>query len=486
MLVSFQLASKYPANLIGLFDNLEQLASDPACFEVLVKVDTEDPEIQAVVASEARCRKFKLRQMVMPRGKGYEELWKALNDLYRLTDRSAYFVCNINDEVRIKEKGWDDRLRRYVGLFPDHIYRLRTSKLKFRNYYDFWECGFAPENYAFYTKRWLDICGDWNPCFGPDSSQQYIAYYLGYGNYPAIRQFNRDVPILDISWRGEGVGHGLSAEQQIQRTSTNFRLWMRQVSHPMQEELFRRARMLQAHIVQAVCARECRVEIVDDRRTRTVLLRDAESGELLDLLPYKLSRVGLALRNFRRTLHFGYYAGGGRDSRTLLPVSILEYLMHRYPPFRQVVFRGLRGLQSAAKAIRQTLRPISTPRWVKDALSWLGSMVRAKSPLGRKQRLNVIFKVVILYRGYLAARKVFKPSTWFVDSRRLAWVLRDRDLRWLTIKASARARLRRSQDAWFEGAVRETTTDETLRRLDDLAVGEKAHQEAGVRANTRI
>src|SRR6266850_2703379 len=336
-LVSYQLASKYPENLRGLLDNLEGLARDPTCFEVLVKVDTEDRATQSLVAAEAQLRKCHVRAMITPRGKGYEELWIALNELFRLTNPSAYFVCNVNDEVRIRAKDWDDRLRRYVGLFPDHIFRLRTSKLKLRNYFDFWECGFAPESYAFFTKRWLDICGDWNPCFGPDSSQQYIAYYLAYANYPGIRQFNRDVPILDIGWVGEGVGRGLASEQQIQRTASNCRLGMRQVSHPMQQELFRRARLLQAHIMQAECALQCRIDIVDERSTRTVLLRDADDGQLLDLLPYKISRIRLAVRNFRRTLRYLYYAGGGPESRNLLPISILQFLILRHPRFRRLL-----------------------------------------------------------------------------------------------------------------------------------------------------
>src|SRR5438094_9404004 len=132
MLVSFQLASKHPDALVGLFDNVEQLASDPSCFEVLVKIDVEDEAMQAVLAAEVPRRKFRLRPLVTPRRRGYEDLWQALNELFHLTDPSAYFVCNVNDEIRIRERGWDERLRRYVGLFPDHIFRLRTSRLKFR------------------------------------------------------------------------------------------------------------------------------------------------------------------------------------------------------------------------------------------------------------------------------------------------------------------------------------------------------------------
>jgi hypothetical protein len=367
MLVSFQLASKFPHALVGLLDNLEQLASDPSCFEVLVKVDSEDPDMQAVLAAEAPRRKFRLRPLVTPRGRGYEDLWQALNELFQLTDPAAYFVCNINDEVRIKGAGWDDRLRRYVGLFPDHIFRLRTSRLKFRNYYDFWECGFAPENYAFFTKRWLDICGDWNPCFGPDSSQQYIAYYLGYATYPGIKQYNRDVPILDVGWDNEGVGRNLSPSAQRRRTAINFRLWHRQVSHPMQQELYRRARLLQAHIIQAECASLCKIDIVDDRRRRMILLFDQNGGALLDLLPYKLSRVGIFLGNVRRSARYTFFAGGGRDARNLMPISIIEYLVLRYP-------RLQRCTESISPSSRyRPLLPIRT-------IEYLALLARSISP----------------------------------------------------------------------------------------------------------
>lgn len=361
MLVSFQLASKHPENLIALFNNLEQTAADPTCFEVLVKADIEDKATQDVLESEAKKRKFKLVAMITPRRRGYEDLWQALNELFHLTDPSAYFVCNINDEVRITQHGWDERLSRYKGLFPDNIFRLRTSKLKFRNYYDFWECGFAPENYAFFTKRWLDICGDWNPCFGPDSSQQYIAYYLGYSTKHAIKQYNRDVPILDISWRNEGVGRNLTIDEVRRRTAVNFRLWGRQVSHPMQEEMFRRARLLQAHIMQTEMASHCAIEIVDEPRNRTIVLKDGADGELLDLLPYKINRVRHALRNLRRNAHYTYFAGGGREASNLLPFSVAEFLMFRHPAIRRFVeaaspVRLYAGVGTRAAALRGLIR----------------------------------------------------------------------------------------------------------------------------------
>lgn len=395
MLVSFQLASKYPENLAALFDNLET-ASDLSCFEVLVKADTEDLATRAFLESEVRRRRFRLVPLIAPRRRGYEDLWEALNDLHHIADPSAYFVCNINDEVRIQPAGWDDRLKSYVGLFPDHIFRLRTSKLKFRNYYDFWECGFAPENYAFYTKRWMDICGDWGPCFGPDSSQQYIAYYLGYGNYPSIKQYNRDVPILDISWANEGVGLNIMGEEaRLRRAAANLRLWGRQVSHPMQQELYRRARLLQAHIMQASIASAYQIEVVDDRRKRTILLRDVTDHALLDLLPYRISKVRLLLQNLRRYLRYTYFAGGGRQSRNVMPISVYEFLYYRHLIIRHALESISRlngccssGARHAVKSIVEAMKYIwSGPqcvvalfgRWAENCRSGLKRYARSVS-----------------------------------------------------------------------------------------------------------
>jgi hypothetical protein len=509
MLVSFQLASKFPQALVGLLDNLEQLASDPSCFEVLVKIDSEDPHMQAVIAAEVPRRRCRLRPLVTPRRRGYEDLWEALNELFKLTDPAAYFVCNLNDEVRIRGQGWDDRLRRYVGLFPDHIFRLRTSRLKFRNYYDFWECGFAPENYAFFTKRWLDICGDWNPCFGPDSSQQYIAYYLGYANYPSIKQYNRDVPILDIEWDNEGVGLNLSPPDHRRRTAVNFRLWQRQVSHPMQQELYRRARLLQAHIIQAECASLCPIDIIDDRPRRTILLRDANDGALLDLLPYKLSRVGMFLRNVRRSARYTYFAGGGRDARNLLPISTIEYLILRYPSFRRfiesvsprrrnrrsrdrLVARYVAFRRSARRLIlrfvlrsRISARRLEKKNAIGRALiptlrSLVVAVLRASKAVtakftdaafirsrnsehpGRRGLLRGgrrlmrrtvrragIFAYAVLRRTKESVRSLTTPNVWRRNGNRIALALMDRDRRWLTIQDINRGRIAPTRNPWF-------------------------------------
>jgi hypothetical protein len=332
-LVSFHLASNDPENLVGLFDNLQEKTSDLGCIEVLVKIDTEDGRMHEVMAQQVVTRPFSIRCISRPCGAGFADLWKAYNELLPLTDGNAYFLCLLSDEVRLNETGWDAKLKLYVGLFPDHIFRLRTTRLKFRNYYDFWECGYAPDSFAFYTKRWLEIVGNWNVCSGPDSSQQFIAYYLGYANYPGFHQYNRDVPILDISFSGEGASAGMNIAQRQLRDTLNFRLWFPLVSHAVQEELFRRARLLQANISLAEFG-NIPVEIVEDASKRSILIRNTATGVIYDILSYRISRLKLLLRNLRRTLRYKFYAGGGPESWDAFPFSLLEFLIIYYPRLR--------------------------------------------------------------------------------------------------------------------------------------------------------
>jgi hypothetical protein len=329
MLVSFQTASKYPERFLGLLDNLQSLADDPTCFEVLVKIDSEDPEYAALLEREKARRPFGLKALATPRAGGYPDLWIGLNQLYQMTDPRCYFAVAINDELRIQEKGWDTRLARYRGLFPDHIFRLRSSALKLRQYFDLWECGYAPENYAFTTTRWLDITEGWNPCFGPDSSQQFIAYYLAKANLPSHQQYVREVPILDINWGNEGAGVDLSGEAARLRNWQNMRTWQRIVSHPMQEELHRRARLLQAHIIIEDPKSDVFVgdaEIYTDRRFKAVVIASRDDGAVLRVLSYRVPRLRHFLATLRRNLQYYYYGGGGAEAFYAQPFAAFQAL----------------------------------------------------------------------------------------------------------------------------------------------------------------
>ena len=177
-LISIHLNSNRPAQLAIYFDNIEETMHDLNLIEVLVNCDDHDTAMQEMLNREIKKRKFTIKYITSPRPASFCDLWKPINALLSITDPHAYFLLNISDEMLFATKGWDAVLKKYVGLFPDHLFRLRASRNKFRNYFDRWECSFAQDSIPITTKKWVEIGGDWNPCFGPDSYQQLIAFYL--------------------------------------------------------------------------------------------------------------------------------------------------------------------------------------------------------------------------------------------------------------------------------------------------------------------
>ena len=118
----------------------------------------------------------------------------------------------------VEEYNWDGALEKYIHYFEDNIFRLRTSVYKNRNYTDLYECGYAPDTTAIYSRKYLEVQGDFSPCFGPDNGQQFVAYYLSKINLPRHYQFSRDIVINEISFLGQGTNAGLSDSQKNKRS----------------------------------------------------------------------------------------------------------------------------------------------------------------------------------------------------------------------------------------------------------------------------
>ena len=231
MLASFHLASNNPLNLLNLMKNIENTAAAPESIEILVKVDQEDHAMIRFLSREKQKWKVNFKHIITPRLEGYSSLWLAYNELLPLCDDDVYFVSLITDEFRFLEYGWDTKLRKYIDFFPDGIFRLRISQFKLHNYFNYWECGYAPDSYAFHTKKWFDVSGDWNACNTPDAFQQLVMFYLYKSTLPSPRnvQHSRDIPIWDIKISGETPYLGLSEEQlkeRVRRAKIDWRIFI--------------------------------------------------------------------------------------------------------------------------------------------------------------------------------------------------------------------------------------------------------------------
>jgi hypothetical protein len=341
VLLSIHLSSNRPAQFVRFLDCLMSATHDPSCAEVVVHIDDGDDRMHGVVKEQAATRPLRIKFVSRPRNGGFYGLWRAFDDLLRATSPTAYFVVNFNDEMYFKTPGWDTRLRKYVELFPDRIFRLKTSDQRFRNYYDFWEAGFANDTSAIMTKRWLELGGGWCPCNGPDSFQQCVAFYFGWlDRFNAQRPY-RELAVHDLEIGGAGANRELRGRELRDRLGGAIRPWFVLMSHTMQEEAARRARKLHAHIWLHEHGL-ANAAVRDNRMRRRIEIAD-DGGRILHSLPYGLSALRIGLTNRWRLLNYAYYGGGGALYARRLVRNTLAFLSIRY----EAVYR-----------LRQWLRPL--------------------------------------------------------------------------------------------------------------------------------
>jgi len=344
--VSIQLNSNRPAQLAWFFDSLESTAAAPEDIEVLLHIDKGDSAMEAAVAHEQQRRRFTLRILQTDLVKSYATLWKPLNPLFKMTHPDVYFVINLSDEILFETKGWDSILRQYVGYYPDHIFRLRASKYRFRNYTDFWECGYAPDSIAFYSRRWLELSGDWNPCLGPDSFQQSVAFYMFTSDRLSSQQFCRDIALPDMHFSGEGAGCGLEGKVKYDRICTNYRAWFVLMSHTMQEEAKRRAMRMKAHMIAHQHGGLEKAKVIEHSRTKQFSIYRSETGKNIKKISYRLSYIRVTLTNLLRIPCMIRY-WGGNDEDINFTISSITLMIAAYIPFGvpALTYIGARRLQ---------------------------------------------------------------------------------------------------------------------------------------------
>ncbi len=320
--ISFQMCSNDKENLEKFIDNIDETAAKPEQIELILKIDEEDGSLQRFIEKKRKKSKISIFPVIGPRGEGYFELWKWLNVLLSYTDPKAYFVCNSFDEMYFETKNWDTKLRKYVGLFSDDIFRLRTSIFRYRNYHDIWEPGYAPDSTAFYTKRWLDIVGKWNACHGPDSYQQFVAYYLTKIDYPSKLQIQRDIPIPDIEIGGQGANLGLEGEKSRARIKGNLIAWHKLLSHAVQQDCNCSAALLAANIYVFKHNLTKDAEIVV--RKKKVIVQYKITKDIIASWDFSLSKCFFLFLKLSRFPYHSYYCGGFKNQKPRFWKGILE------------------------------------------------------------------------------------------------------------------------------------------------------------------
>ena len=330
-LLSIHLTSNRPSYFVTFLDRLEESTEDPRSVEVVLKIDDTDAPMNALLASESKRRPFRITYISTPLVGGFYELWRSYDELLRISHPDAYFVVGLNDEMYFMKRGWDTRLRTYVGLYPDHIFRLRTSIHRERNTFDYWEASCAGDLTPIMTKRWLDLGGGWCPCNGPDSFQNAVAYYFGWlYRHDTFNRPYRERVVHDIEFGGYGANRGITDRVTFRkRIRGSVAAWFTLVSYCTQQEAARRAQLLHAHI--AAAARGLRdYDVIDERRRRSLAVIDRGTGARVWQARYALNPWRIRATNLIRKFNYPFYGGSGDAVRYQRRANLVYYLLLRH------------------------------------------------------------------------------------------------------------------------------------------------------------
>ncbi len=230
-LISIHLNTNKPEAFSKFITSLTESANEIEQIEVLVSIDIDDKNIHHTIKLLKDKYPNLIKIIKTDLIKSFSDAWKPLNILLNETSNSVKFISCMSDEIIFITKGWDSIILNYDNLYEDNIFRIRCSRYKKEKYQDIWECGYKPDSYAFYTKKWLDLVGQWNPCIGPDTYQECISFYMN--NYG--EKFQRNIINDDINLLGEEVSTGLGFKERIQRSRIYYKAFFKLMSYKIQK-----------------------------------------------------------------------------------------------------------------------------------------------------------------------------------------------------------------------------------------------------------
>lgn len=297
-LLSIIVASNRPTQMQAFLENINQTLSDKSSVEVLVKIDDGDDVMRALLEKASKSYSYDIRYLQTPKLDGYYTLHLGYQELLAIANPSSYFFQILSEEVRFSHSGWDLELKKFVKLFPDDVYRLKISQLKYRNYYSHHDCGPTPENFPFITRRWMELAGGVGDCWGPDGWHQYIDYHLGLTEgINGIPGLFRGIPIHTIAIHGEAAAQGLTQEQAEKRAHRIFQEWWRMFRVEAQQNFRKIATRMAAHI-WAANALMGDYKIVDDIEACSYTLYSEKTGHPVKRMYYYLSATYIMRENF--------------------------------------------------------------------------------------------------------------------------------------------------------------------------------------------
>lgn len=350
VLISLHFSSKRPGQVKQLFDNVMATAEKPDRVEFCIHTDGGHTAMADFLGEASSHYPFRIVPYPYRKLASFTEINEPLNDLINITHPDAIFCMLLSDEMRFKTPGWDRKLAQYQGIFPDNLFRLRTSRMKLRNYSDLWECGFCQDSSPIVTRQWLEKTGGWGDHYVSDAYQQLVAHYLRSYDCNRSAHIERDIPAMDIEMAPDHPGLLGSVEQYQERWARGIRAWFDQiVSIGMHRSTRHAAARIRAEIENARLEGVMRIE--DDKRMQCVIMLDDEG--VVNRWSYRLPtlRFYLIHQVYRRFYYRRYLEKRGISSRVFV-LSTLSYLNARYPLVKGVIKGAVRTIKSL-KGVRK-------------------------------------------------------------------------------------------------------------------------------------
>lgn len=295
MFLSIFIATIRPTNVIGFLNNIRETIDDPDSTEILIKVDKGNNKLVQIIEEYKKTAPFVIKYIASEKLDGYYSLDVGYNELLQMAHPETYFCWLLTDEIRLKTKGWDTILKKYIGFFPDDIFRIKLSIFQAKNYLDFFECLPCPDNYAVTTRKWLEITGGWGNFWGPDSWHQCVDFYLGLCTNPNDKfGIWRSFPLYDIVVEGQEAGLGIEDSAAMRERAIRIAHgWKKHSSHKAQENFLMLAQRLNAHI-WATKQNLPNYMIIEDHIDKTVSLLDV-NNKILGQWSYSVPRIKINL-----------------------------------------------------------------------------------------------------------------------------------------------------------------------------------------------
>lgn len=290
-LLSVHLPSNRPFFFRRLVTSLAERAVDRSRLDIVVKIDDADTAMHKEVEAVRRDLGVDITALVSPRPRDYYDLSRFCNDAFAHSDPEAYFCWHVNDEVVVETQNWDELLARYVGFFPDHLFRLKISPDKMlRNFLDIHEVNLYGD-FPITTRRWLELTEGWVKGHGAEPYQEAVAFML------VERGIHRSIPLPDFRVAGDEPGQNIAAETVHLRNERMCYHWDQNMAPGLREQMARCARRIELSVTAGKMGLvDYRLEEFTSGKYISLIAAD---GAVMSRLWYAVDPLAIHLANLR-------------------------------------------------------------------------------------------------------------------------------------------------------------------------------------------